>query len=202
MFSRIALPLGVALGAAAALLFPSTARADDDATPNVATPAVNGETPRPNDDEKPAHSVGLFANPLGLALGYYGGEVDVPVSRHVAIGGEVQYYALGDTTAFGAGAGVLVFPTKETFEGLYLYPRVSYANATSKAGDIVVTADVYGIGATAGYQWTWDSGFSVRLGGGVVYYAASAHASADGVEAKVALDGAKPVLDGNVGWVF
>lgn len=177
-----------------ATTFTSIARADDEA-PTYAD--------RPDDDEEADRAIGVFFNPLGAAVGVYGGEVDVVVGRKVTLNLQGAIYRVGDTSGRGLGFGAQFFPFRSAFHGFYLYPQIAYAHASADVLGTSVSGDVLGFGGTAGWQWTWDYGFSLRIGGGVLWFADVASAtSSDGSQVRLALDGARPVLDASLGWTF
>jgi hypothetical protein len=83
---------------------------------------------------------------------------------------------------------------------LYVEPRVAYARPWSEAlTKFDWTVDVVGVGGTAGWQWTWDYGFSVRLGGGAMYFLGGQRGAASNELLAV---GPQIVLDGSLGWAF
>jgi len=61
-----------------------------------------------------------------------------------------------------------------------------------------LSADVVGIGGTLGWQHTFRFGLSLRVGGGAAYEAALGQVAGT----SFALTGVRPLLDGDVGWVF
>lgn len=151
------------------------------------------------DDDR---TFGVFFNPLGAAVGVYGGEVDFVVAQHVSLNLQGAIYRIGDTTAHGVGFGAQLFPMRGAFHGFYLYPQLAYAHASSDLPDVSASADVLGIGGTVGWQWTWDYGFSFRLGGGAMWFAGSTETATDGAHVQLALTGARPVVDASLGWTF
>ena len=59
------------------------------------------------------------------------------------------------------------------------------------------TYQLFSAGGTAGYEWTWTWGGTLRVGGGASYWTAFA-----GDTAGLALQGVRPELDASIGWVF
>ncbi len=173
----------------------------------VAAPVRAEEPPtfadRGEDDEEEAErTIAIVINPLQAAVGVYGAEVDVVAGRHVVLGFEGAIYRINDTTAHGLGAGVQLFPFHSALHGFYLYPRGVFAHATASAASASVTSDVLGVGGTIGYQWTWNYGFTLRVGGGVMWFTGLSRTDGDGAQARVALDGVRPLLDASLGWAF
>ena len=143
---------------------------------------------------------GFLLNPLASAMGVYGGEVDFALGRFAALAVEGDLYWRGNTTGLAAGAGLLVYPLASAFHQFYFEPRLVYARALSEPiADLNWATDVVGLGVTAGWQWTWDYGFSLRLGSGAMDYFGGTRRS--GSTRSLAL-GPQPVLDGSLGWTF
>lgn len=166
-----------------ASLFASSIAAAQERDPEAPPPPPRDTVERRSDDA-PDRAVAVYANPLALALGVLGAEVDLALARHVALSLEGARYAIDGVVAHGVGVGAIVFPTHGAFEGLFVHPEIAYARVTG-GGDLVSS------GMTIGYAWTWDAGFSLRLGGGVAYDRSTAFAS-----------GVRPTLDASVGWAF
>ncbi len=166
----------------------------------LASPAAAGE-PRADvetdhidafDDGGP-RSFGLLANPLALTLGSLGIEGDLVLGDVGALSLEADATSLGGTDAYGAAVGFPLFPWRVMFHGFYVHPRVTWAHATMQG----VAFDVAGAGATMGWQWTWRFGLTLRAGAGAAYDFALGDAGNGSP-----LVGLRPVLDGEVGWVF
>src|SRR4051794_11900562 len=85
----------------------------------------------PEDDDEPDRKLAVLFNPLGAAVGVYGGEIDFVLGRHFAVGIEGSMYRLGATTARALGAGVQIFPFRSALHGFYLHPRFAYARAAT-----------------------------------------------------------------------
>ena len=144
------------------------------------------ESRSPND----VTSLGLFVNPVGVLLDFYGLELDLSPTKSFSFNFNGVYYDKTvnniSTTAYGLDAGMQFFLTgTKPMAGAYFYPRVGYAKAkatwqtsTSTMSSsypytsqsmLTEETSLMGIGATAGYQWNWHP-FALRLGGGLVYY--------------------------------
>lgn len=182
------------LGGAVALSFlviAPVARADD--TPTFAD--RSDEEVRDTD-----RAWGLLLNPLAAAVGIYGGEVDFVFARFAALAVEGALYHPGDTTELAAGMGLLFYPLGCAFQKLYIEPRAVYLRPlNAPLADIEWVRDVVGVGATAGWQWTWDYGFSIRIGSGAMDYTTGARS----LSSRAGLSqGPQLVLDGSLGWAF
>jgi hypothetical protein len=145
-------------------------------------------------------TVAFLLNPLATAVGVFGGEADFVLGRLAAIAVEGDLYRRGDVTGLAVGAGLPVFPMGRVLHGLYLEPRITYARPIGESIPAFDwETDVIGLGGTAGWQWTWDYGFSVRIGGGAMYFVGGPRHGP--FESRLAL-GPQLVLDGSVGWAF
>jgi hypothetical protein len=110
-------------------------------------------------------SIAVMFAPLAIACGVFGAEADFVVQRSLAVSIDAAGYRPDGATLGALGAGLLVFPFRTAFHGLYLEPRVVYTHALSEklgAGPGALSVE-----AVSGWQWTWDYGLSVRLGAGV-----------------------------------
>jgi hypothetical protein len=172
----------------------------------LAAPAARAAEPptfadRTDEDSGEAdRRFGFMLDPLAMAIGVFGGEVDFVLGRHAAVAVEGALYRRDGTTATVLGAGLLVYPWGNALHGAYLEPHVAYARPLSEPfSQFDWSVDALGLGATAGWQWTWDYGFSVRFGGGVTYFLGSPRNGA--LDGAFAL-GPELVLDGSLGWVF
>ena len=149
-------------------------------------------------DGEPDHKFALMINPLDVALGVYGGEADFVLGDHLVLAASGAFYSVNGSAATALGAGLLIFPLKSALHGWYVDSQVVYARPLSEGPvHFDLHTDVAGFGATSGWQWTWDYGFAVRVGGGAMYFVGS---STDPQSAPIR--GAQLVLDGMIGWAF
>ncbi|MDP8998768.1 MAG: hypothetical protein M3O46_01505 [Myxococcota bacterium] len=153
---------------------------------------------RPDDEIRDSdRNFGFLLNPLAIALGVYGGEADFVIGRYAALAVEADLYRRNDGTGIALGAGLLVYPLGSALHQLYVEPRVVYARPWSETfPQMDWGSDAVGLGATAGWQWTWDYGFSVRLGGGALYFIGDSRSNS------AVRVGMQLVLDGSMGWSF
>jgi hypothetical protein len=150
------------------------------------------------DDEVRAadRAFGFMINPLAVALGVFGGEADFVLGRHAVVAAEGGVYRRRESVAVATGVGLLVYPFNSALHGAYIGPHLIYARRLNESvGPFDWGADAIGLGATAGWQWTWDYGLSVRVGAGVMYFLGDAGPN-------MLATGAQPVLDGSFGWTF
>jgi hypothetical protein len=167
----------------------------------VASQAHAAETPHDREtdhldafDDGGPRSFGLMLNPAGVLLGVFGAEADMLLGDVAAVSAEADWVSVGSTTAFGATLGLPLFPQRVPFHGLVIHPQLSLARATGGG----VTADLFGAGATLGWQWTLRVGLTFRVGGGAMF----SHVVAGDGAGSLVLEGVRPVADGTVGWVF
>lgn len=143
---------------------------------------------------------GLMIDPLAIAEGVFGGDLDIGVLPRVAVGIEGGVFQLANGSAAAAlGVGLLVYPIRGTFHGLVLEPCAVYARPLREPlMKFDWRLDVVGLGGIAGWQWTWDYGLSVRLGAGPMRFMGGSRSP--GIP--VGRDGVDVVLDGSIGWMF
>jgi hypothetical protein len=145
-------------------------------------------------DDGGPRALGVLVHPLAIAIGWLGAEVDAACGEHVVLTleGDARWF-LG-VRGVRAVLGVALFPQRFAFHGVYVHPTFEWDRATGGG----VGASALGGGATVGYAWTWPFGASVRLGGGVAY---TKSVVADGTAA-FAIEGLRPEIDADLGWVF
>jgi hypothetical protein len=151
-------------------------------------------------------SLGVLFDPLSAASGVFGGEADFVLGAHLVASAEAALYSGlygglygGDRPpALALGGGLLVYP-RGAFRGPYVEPRVVYAHPLAEGfAHVDLSREAFGAGATLGWQWTWDYGFTLRLGAGAIYFVQDGAGAADAR----AIRGAQLVLDGSLGWTF
>jgi hypothetical protein len=152
--------------------------------------------------EEATRSLALLCGPLAMAVGVFGAEADFALTHRIALAVEGAVYGLGPEPGMAVGTGVAFFPLRTVFHGLYLEPRVVFARRFRESPWAVDwTTDVVGLGGTAGWQWTWDYGFTVRLGAGAMSYFGGSGAV---VQSSLPIAGTDAVLvaDASLGWAF
>jgi len=153
------------------------------------------------DVEDNDRTLAVMLNPLAVAAGVYGGDVDFVLGKHFAASVEGNLYGFGSSASTAFGGGLLFYPAA-ALHGFYVEPRVAFARPLSEGlMHFDWSSDALGVGATAGYQWTWDYGFSLRLGGGAMYFLDGGSPS-PGAGAVATLSGPQLVMDGSLGWAF
>jgi hypothetical protein len=172
---------------ASALLLAGASTARAAATRDVETDHIDAT------DDRGPRTFALLVNPLELAFGEMGVEADLALGEDAAASLQGSVYSVGPTSAWAATLGLPFFPQRLAFHGFYLHPRFSIATATTLGS----SAQVLGAGGTAGYEWTWTWGGTLRLGGGASWWTTFA-----GDATGLTLSGVRPELDASIGWVF
>jgi len=144
-------------------------------------------------DDGGPRSVGLLLRPIAMAAGWFGAEIDAACGEHMVLGLE------GDgrfTWVHGVRAvlGALLFPQRFSFHGIYIHPTFEW----DRVGADGMAATILGGAIAVGYAWTWPSGPTLRLGGGV----RAAKGTFGRGAALLALEGWRPQVDADLGWVF
>jgi hypothetical protein len=127
---------------------------------------VNGELVEVGEQNRYRYSHktwNVSTNPVGLILGFYGASLSYAFSDHVALRGDLNYYAPvgSDSTGFEIGVGAPLY-LKKMYSGPFVEPGV-IVRSISSGGENTVGPQVL-----LGYHWYWDSGFntSVAFGAG------------------------------------
>ena len=145
-------------------------------------------------DDGGPRTAGILVDPLLMAMGWLGAEFDAACGEHVVITAEGNGRFFGGVRGFRARVGLAIFRQRFAFHGLYVHPTFEWERATAAGltGRGIVGA------ITIGYDWTWISGLTVRLGAGMGYARGTLN---DGL-AVFTSAGWSPAFDTNVGWVF
>jgi hypothetical protein len=152
--------------------------------------------------DEATRTLALVFNPLAMSAGVFGAEADFALTQRTAIAVEADVYGLGTDLGVATGLGIAFYPMHPVFHGLYLEPRALFARRASESlVQLDWATDVLGVGATVGWQWTWDYGFTLRLGGGGMHYFGGSGAVIES-SLPVAGDAAVLVADASVGWAF
>ena len=145
-------------------------------------------------DDGGPRTFGLLLNPAALALGSFAAEGDLVLGGAAALSVEGDRLSAAGTTAYGVIAGIPLYLGRIVFHGFYIHPRLLWARATGESA----STNVVGIGGTLGWQQTWRFGLTLRFGGGAAYEVPLAEVNAG----SVSIAAVRPLLDGEVGWVF
>ena len=114
----------------------------------------------------------IKTNPLGLAFGNFNVTYETVISESSSLLFDASYmYKLFgvEVNTFGVGAAYRYYFThasKELPTGFYVNPQAGISFGSTE-GDVGFTA--FSVGAEVGYQWSWDSGFTLDLGIGPNY---------------------------------
>ena len=152
--------------------------------------------------EEATRSLALLFNPLAMSAGVFGMEADFALTQRSALAVEADVYGLGTDLGVASGLGLAFYPMHPVFHGLFLEPRLLFARRASESLlEFAWATDVVGVGGTVGWQWTWDYGFTLRLGGGGMHYFGGSGAV---IQSSLPLGCGSAVLvaDASVGWAF
>ncbi len=145
-------------------------------------------------DDRGPHTVGLLLRPLSMTIGWLGAELDAAAGENVVMSVEGAQRGIFGGNTVHVDLGVALYRLGYAFHGVYVHPIVEWIRAMGPGA----ASSALGGGFTAGYAWTWPVGTTVRLGGGVAY---TRSLGTEG-EGMAALEGLRPRVDGDVGWVF
>ncbi len=148
-------------------------------------------------------TVAVMFAPLAIACGVFGGEADFVVQRTLAVSVDAVGYRPEGATLGALGVGLLVYPLRTAFHGLYLEPRVVYAHVLSQT--LPSGPGAISVEAVAGWQWTWDYGLSIRLGAGVAGSTGGSGGGGAGLAIRapdISLGRLALVADAGLGWVW
>ena len=117
----------------------------------------------------------IKTNPLSLAFGNFNISYELVINSKssVLIEGQYLYKLFGlDVNTGGIGIGYRYYFThnnKEVPTGFYINPQVGFGIGNVED----VQFSTFSVGAEIGYQWAWDSGFTLDLGIGPNYTSVS-----------------------------
>lgn len=152
--------------------------------------------------DEPTRSLALVFNPLAMSAGVFGMEADFVLTPRTAVVLEADVYGLGADVGVASGVGIAFYPMHPVFHGLYFEPRALFARSASESLlQVDWATDVVGVGGMVGWQWTWDYGFTLRLGGGAMHYFGG---SGEVIQSSFPFGSGAAVLvaDASVGWAF
>lgn len=148
----------------ASVFTPSAVRADE--APTFADRDVSS-------DEGPDCSFALLVNPVAMVYGVFGLETDFVAASAVVIAFDVEgvrtpsWAPEGQASGVSVGGAVLAYPWRGAFHGCYFGARLGFVRLLREPLlHVDGRVDVAEFGVSAGWQWTWDYGFSVRVGVG------------------------------------
>ncbi len=117
----------------------------------------------------------IKANPLAMAFGNFNGTYEKVLNPKSSVLFSASYmFKLFDVdiNAGGLGAGYRYYIThakQEIPTGFWVMPEASFAFGSIKNSDVKGSFTTLSLGAQIGYQWAWDSGFTLDLGIGPHY---------------------------------
>lgn len=118
----------------------------------------------------------IKTSPIGLAFGNFNATYEkvLNTKSSVLFSASYMYKLLGaDISAGGVGAGYRYYFThakRVVPTGFWVMPEADFAFGSVKdANDKKKSITTFSAGAQIGYQWAWDSGFTLDLGIGPHY---------------------------------
>lgn len=116
----------------------------------------------------------IKTNPIGLAIGNFNGTYERVLNdkSSVLVSANYLYRLFGiDVSSLGAGVGYRYYLThgkKAVPTGFYLQPQIGFGagaiTATREDEEQRIRYYTFSLGAEIGYQWSWESGFTLDLG--------------------------------------
>jgi hypothetical protein len=169
------------------------------------------EAPTFADRDPPAaegrdRSFALLLNPISFAYGLFGAEGDFVVTPVLVATVEVDAARLPrggpGPNALSAATSLLVYPSGSALHAFYAGARVAFVRPWRQPElHLDFHGDVVECGLSAGWQWTWDYGLSVRLGAGPLLAVGGVPPV---VSPELAVGPARLALavDASIGWAF
>jgi hypothetical protein len=143
----------------------------------------------------PHRNLNLKINPLGMLTGTGGLELEIRIADSMSISPTVTYASAGpDNSIIGGGARATIYMRGPTLTGGFIVSPFGMLAKMTFGGD-ETTAVI--LGSLAGYQWIWDNGFNIGLGGGLAYFAVDSSAGSD-----MAFSGIGPAAEFTLGIAF
>lgn len=186
--------------------------------PNAASASEKPKEPEDDDRFRP---LALTANPLSLALGRIGLNVEYMLARHhgIMLNPFGQFTSVGDEgtasgktsyTNFGAELGYHFYTGSRGANGFFVGPSLVFiqSSSTTKATAGGVSAEstgsfsAYGGAVDLGGQHVFQNGITIGGGFGLMYLTSSATASSTNTSSTVKFDGVLPRFLLTAGYSF
>jgi hypothetical protein len=103
----------------------------------------------------------------GLFIGWTGGALDIKLNPALTLGPTLKYFTYGSYTGFETGLTLNYALNGEVFSSGWLinpyaeYYQSNYNHRKEQSSSV--------LGTNLMYQWMWDNGLNLQLGGGLVY---------------------------------
>lgn len=97
-------------------------------------------------------------NPIGLAFGVANAGFEFKTKEDQSTMISAIYYNVSDISGVGIGAEHRFYFDGEALKGWHAGPSIGYLNLKDDFDD---NANAFSIGAEAGHQWVFDSGFAI-----------------------------------------
>ncbi len=163
-------------------------------------PVEDEPAPSPVRSKRKRHSAALLFNPIAMAMGDLTLDLGIGLSQGVSLNLLGEYVSDPAFEGYTAGLGMQFFPSGRLYNGWFFYPQALYLPLTVNdvpPDNTDVDVDVFGLGALAGYHWSWTL-FSLRLGLGAIYFTGTTKNTAE----LVSFSGTLPRLDISLGFAL
>lgn len=197
----------------------TAARVEDQSdAPTVGKNADADKVLKTEADEPRFRPLAITLNPMSLALGRFGVNVEYMLGTHHGVMlnpyGQFTSAESGNTKTsyknFGAELGYHFYTGHKGANGFFIGPQLLYMHSSSEttasgAGVSVggtSTFDAYGVAVDLGGQHVFDNGITVGGGVGLMYLKSSATADAGATSSTLKFDGVLPRFLAMVGYSF
>lgn len=104
---------------------------------------------------------------IGNGLGFVGGDLIIAPIPHLTLDLQANWFSMSSGSSSATGYGLAPSVQGHLFDGQVSspYAGLGYVYATLSLDG--VTASAQGVFANLGYEWRWESGLGILLGGGV-----------------------------------
>lgn len=197
----------------------TSARVEDQSdAPTVGKNADADKVQKPGEDETHFRPLAITANPLSLALGRYGLNVEYMLATHHGImlnpyGQFTSAEGGNSKTSYknlGAELGYHFYTGHKGANGFFIGPSLLYMHSSS---DTTVTGggasvggsssfDAYGLAVDLGGQHVFDNGITVGGGVGLMYLKSSMTGESGATSSTVKFDGVLPRFLAMAGYSF
>jgi hypothetical protein len=175
---------------------PPTAYAPQPGYPPAGYPPPPPQAPPPPPPEK-RFGVGYK---IGNGLGFIGADLVIAPVNHLAFDLQFNYLSFSTSTGTATGYGLAPAVQGRLFEGQVSTPYLGLGFLRASMSLSNVKASANGFFANVGYEWRWESGLGILLGGGVAVLG-TVHAT-DGVTTIDQEGGIHPNLEVGLRYMF
>jgi hypothetical protein len=153
-------------------------------------------------------TMNVRVDPLKIISGDIGADADFKVGDRFTIGPSVSSLSatviFTELTGFNVGARGNWYMSGDALESSwYLGPNIGYSSMTVTEGGSEGSTGGLSMGTLVGYQWVWNNGMNLNLGGGANYNTAPDEVQAGNRTLTVPFySGFKPQAEVSLGYAF